>query len=147
MLNEIDGDLIKLSVANRFDVIAHGCNCFNTMGAGIARQIADAFPRARKADGKTVRGDRTKLGRYSVSEGKPIILNVYTQYLFGSDQLHVDYEAIREAFRVINSDYAGLELGIPKIGAGLAGGDWDKIRAIIEEVTPDLNVTVVNFNT
>jgi O-acetyl-ADP-ribose deacetylase (regulator of RNase III) len=40
---EIDGNLIKLAKMGKFDVIGHGCNCFCTMGAGIAPQMAEAF--------------------------------------------------------------------------------------------------------
>ena len=35
----IKGDLIKLALQGEFDVIVHGCNCFCTMGAGIAKSI------------------------------------------------------------------------------------------------------------
>jgi ribonucleoside-diphosphate reductase beta chain len=43
MINYTDGDLITLAKAGKFDVIAHGCNCHSTMGAGIAPQMAKAF--------------------------------------------------------------------------------------------------------
>ena len=36
MIKYIKGDLIKLAQKGKFDIIAHGCNCFCTMGAGIA---------------------------------------------------------------------------------------------------------------
>ena len=32
----IKGNLISLALAGEFEVIIHGCNCFCTMGAGIA---------------------------------------------------------------------------------------------------------------
>lgn len=35
-MKTIKGDLIQLALANEFDVIIHGCNCFCTMGKGIA---------------------------------------------------------------------------------------------------------------
>ena len=38
-MNIVKGCLIELAVEGNFDVIVHGCNCFNTMGAGIAKQI------------------------------------------------------------------------------------------------------------
>lgn len=41
--NEIKGDLIGLACAGSFDVIAHGVNCFCTMGAGLAHQMANKF--------------------------------------------------------------------------------------------------------
>jgi O-acetyl-ADP-ribose deacetylase (regulator of RNase III) len=40
---EIEGDLIKLALQGTFDVIAQGCNCFCTMGAGLAPQMAKTF--------------------------------------------------------------------------------------------------------
>jgi O-acetyl-ADP-ribose deacetylase (regulator of RNase III) len=40
---EIPGNLITLALEGTFDVIAHGCNCFCTMGAGIAPQMARTF--------------------------------------------------------------------------------------------------------
>ena len=42
-MKEIQGDLIKLAIAGEFNVIAHGCNCMQNMGAGIAKQIAKKF--------------------------------------------------------------------------------------------------------
>ena len=62
----IKGDLLKLALEGKFDVITHGCNCFNTMGAGIARQIAIEFPEAAIADNYTKRGDKSKLGTIGV---------------------------------------------------------------------------------
>ena len=46
----IEGDLIQLAKNGKFNVIVHGCNCFNTMGAGIAKMIKDNFIGAWKAD-------------------------------------------------------------------------------------------------
>jgi O-acetyl-ADP-ribose deacetylase (regulator of RNase III) len=43
MYQEIYGDLIELAKQGKFDVIAHGCNCFCTMGAGIAVPMKLAF--------------------------------------------------------------------------------------------------------
>ena len=34
MLKHATGDLLALAEAGEFDVILHGCNCFNTMGGG-----------------------------------------------------------------------------------------------------------------
>ncbi len=42
----IKGDLIKLALDGKFDVIIHGCNCYCTMGAGFAKAIQAEFPEA-----------------------------------------------------------------------------------------------------
>ena len=43
----VKGDLLQMGKDGTFDIILHGCNCFNTMGAGIAAQIATKFPDAK----------------------------------------------------------------------------------------------------
>ena len=63
-----DGNLITLAKEGHFNIITHGCNCFCTMGSGIAPQIAEAFPEAYDADQKTVKGDIRKLGGFSEAD-------------------------------------------------------------------------------
>ena len=155
MINkEINGDLIKLALDNEFDAIVHGANCFNTMGKGIAYTIRKVFPEAYEADKKTKKGDKNKLGDYSyvvlnIKQKELFVINAYTQYdyrITSQKSINVDYEAIRKVFTRINKDFKGLHIGIPRIGAGLAGGDWDKIKTIINEVTPDIDIILVNYS-
>jgi Transposase IS66 family len=61
-MKTVTGDLIALAQAGRFNLIAHGCNCHCTMGAGIAKGIKAAFPAAWDPDRSTKSGERTKLG-------------------------------------------------------------------------------------
>ena len=51
-----------------FDVVIHGCNCFNTTGAGVAKQIKLQYPEAYQADKLTIKGDKGKLGSYTQAE-------------------------------------------------------------------------------
>lgn len=132
------GDLVQKARVGEFDVIVHGCNCFCTMGAGIAKTIKQVFPAAYQADLTTSEGDRTKLGSYSSAaveaNGKLlVIVNAYTQYQWRGPGRKADYEAIRQVFRQVKQAFTGRRIGYPAIGAGLAGGDWDIISAIIEE--------------
>lgn len=137
-MNIIEGDLIALALAGRFDVIVHGCNCFCTMGAGIARVVQDEFPEAYAADLVTVKGDRNKLGDYSFAEVKReqheiTIVNGYTQFHYQGDTVLVDYDAVEKLFTKIKQQFTGKRIGYPKIGAGLAGGDWDRTSRIIDD--------------
>ena len=147
----MQGDLIQLALAGQFDLIAHGANCFNTMAAGIAKQIRVAFPEANEADLKTIRGDRVKLGTYSVAtvllpSGKALsILNCYTQYKYWGPGPKINYAALERVFSAINRQFQGKHLGIPYIGAGLAGGKWHLIEQIILRTTTDLTTTVVTL--
>ncbi len=45
----------------------------------------------------------------------------------------------------IKKHYPGRRIGLPKIGAGLAGGDWPTIAAIIEEELAGEDVTLVEY--
>lgn len=137
-MKTVNGDLISLALEGRFDVIVHGCNCFCSMGAGIARAIQEEFPEAYAADLVTAKGDRNKLGDFSSATVKRdrhqiTIVNGYTQFHFHGDRVLVDYEAVQNVFRKIKEKFSGKRIGYPKIGAGLAGGDWQRISGIIEE--------------
>lgn len=132
------GDLLQKASAGEFDVIIHGCNCFCTMGAGIAKTVKQVFPSAYQADVATAAGDKAKLGTYSTAQVEVnhkalIIINAYTQYQWRGAGRKADYEAIRHVFRLVKQHYAGKRIGYPAIGAGLAGGDWSIIAAIIDE--------------
>jgi O-acetyl-ADP-ribose deacetylase (regulator of RNase III) len=149
-MKSILGDLILLARSGDFDVIAHGCNCFCTMGAGIAKGIRAAFPGAYDADLATVKGDRAKLGTCSAAEvirdGRTlIVVNAYTQYDYRDGGTKVDYDAVRSCMRWIRERHSGKRIGLLKIGAGLAGGDWERIARIIEKELAGEDVTLVEF--
>ncbi len=175
IIDTIEGNLITLAQKGRYTEISHGANCFCVMGAGIAPQIAKAFPEAEEADNDTIRGDKSKLGDLTFADvmchdQALTVYNLYTQYgTRGRAEgiPDIDYSALRMAFMKVNADvaklkgnqrrhnssrssyydYAGLTqlLGIPQIGAGLAGGDWDIISKIINEVTPDVEIELVLY--
>lgn len=146
----IIGDLIKMAESGQFDVIVHGCNCFCTMGGGIAAAIANNFPHAYEEDCKTIKGNRNKLGSYSsVKAAKNntfTIVNAYTQYTYWDVNDMLSYPAVEEVFLKIARDFKGKRIGIPLIGAGLARGDWGKIVRLIEKSGVE-NITTVVFDT
>lgn len=149
-MRTVKGDLIALALQGEFDVIVHGCNCFHTMGAGIARPIRDSFPEALAADKDTDYGSRDKLGSLSVAEvsrnGRQlIIVNAYTQFSYKGRGPKVDYAALERCFTEIARRFSKQRIGYPMIGAGLAGGDWTRIAAIIDGELQGLDHTLVEF--
>lgn len=146
----IQGDLIKLALAGKFEVLVHGCNCMCTMGAGIAKQIKREFPEAYLADCKTLKGDRLKLGTISYAsinknEIDLVVVNGYTQYHWMGKGVLVDYDALSSVFRSVKQKFSGKIIGYPKIGAGLAKGDWQIISQIINKELRGENHTLVEF--
>ena len=149
-MKETHGDLIALAQAGHFDAIVHGCNCMATMGAGIAKGIKQVFPDAYAADLATAKGDRDKLGTCSVAVcevegGTCDVINAYTQFDYRGRGVLVDYEAVRGAMRAVKQRFGGRRIGYPRIGAGLAGGDWPRLADIIEEELAGEDHTLVEF--
>lgn len=152
----VKGNLLDLAEEGKFDVIVHGCNCLNTMGSGIARQIRDRYPKAYLIDQASPKGNENKLGnftqahidgyrRYSPHQRgfRPYsftIINAYTQFGFNPrNVVNTDYEALESVFWQIKLLYdlnpqAPCRIGIPMIGAGLGGGDWKVIETIIDSI-------------
>lgn len=149
-MNVIRGDLIQLAREGVFDVVVHGCNCQCVMGAGIAKAIRAAFPAAWQADQATRKGDRSKLGTFSFAAIRTgahsvMIVNAYTQFHWRGRPPLVDYDALAAAFAGIRTRFPGLRIGYPRIGAGLAGGDWQTIAAILDRVLAGEHHTLVEY--
>lgn len=146
------GDLIEMAMEGEFDFIAHGCNCFRTMGAGIALQIAEIFPYAYEADRLTIYGDRAKLGHFSVGfpddnniqeTGYPKVFNLYTQYNPGPNFNFQSFAfAFAKMLKLIGRD---RKIGIPYIGCGIGGGDLEKFEEYIAYWSGRYNITLVEY--
>jgi O-acetyl-ADP-ribose deacetylase (regulator of RNase III) len=149
-MKRITGDLLDLAAQGHFDVIVHGANCQCVMRAGIANAIRTAFPEAYAADLATRRGDRAKLGSISVAEVvrdtiRFQVVNAYTQFDYRGRGTRVDYDAVRSAMKVIKQRFHGLRIGYPRVGAGLARGDWGRIANIIDEELSGEDHTLVEL--
>jgi O-acetyl-ADP-ribose deacetylase (regulator of RNase III) len=149
-MKTIHGDLLTLALAGTFDLIVHGCNCQCVMGAGIAKAIRSTFPEAYDADRKTTKADANKLGTISFAnverDGREItIVNGYTQLHWRGSGVRADYEAIRSVMAAVKLQFSGKLIGYPKIGAGLAKGDWHVISQIIDEELGGEDHTLVEY--
>lgn len=148
MVKIIESDLLAADV----EAIGHCCNCFTTMGSGIAKAIKEKYPVVYAEDWKTVKGDKSKLGSFSLaklsdSQNPMFCFNIYAQYNYGRDKRYLDYEALYSGFEAtkefcIKNNIRSL--GLPyKIGCNLAGGNWNIVLCMIEEVFRDLNIEVL----
>lgn len=143
--------MIETRYGNALDVqtgiIVHGCNCLGVMGGGIAFEVKNRFPIAFHEYDKVHRSRGLKLGEICFAEITPnkFIINANTQQGVGGSVRQVSYDAIADCFAEVTKfakvveQHRGtkLEIIFPAIGAGLGGGDWNIIAAIIDVVVPD----------
>lgn len=149
-MKTVQGNLIDMAERGEFDIIIHGANIHNTMGSGIAGEIRRRIPSMVEVDSMTVAGDIRKLGTFTLADtgfvsqtGNPDFytvmgVNLYTQATIGKPGNNVDYDGLARGLYQLNLMFIDFDvqpkIGIPKIGAGLGGGDWTRIRAIIESI-------------
>jgi len=127
-------------------VFAHGCNCAGAMGAGIAIEFQRRWPRmfdeyvARCADGRFGLGDV-----FTWTEGDATIYNLGTQLHWRKKaQLPALAKALRKMVEM--APLAGIErIGLPRIGAGLGGLDWTRVKRVLTEVGAETKVTLTVF--
>lgn len=144
MITERNGDILQSGA----DVICHQVNCRGVMGAGLAKQVKDQNPMVYAAYSDMCRqyGDNA-LGqvlyvpmdktRFLRIEEQRFIANCFAQAGYSRYGRMTNYEALRtclSAVRQFAQEYE-LTVAIPyKMGCGLAGGDWETVRGIIEDV-------------
>lgn len=121
------GDLFSTTAP----VIAHGVNCRGAFGAGIACQMAKLYPSVKE----TYLSDPKKwqLGTIQYCPiGRLTIANCFTQNRYGREGKYANYAAIASCFFKLLKGHS-YDIAMPRIGAGLGGGDW----RIIEELLGD----------
>lgn len=162
--------MLKYKVGNMLDawdkgevnIILQGCNCFCAFGKGLALEIQNRYPEAHEADKKTQYASKDKLGSFSFINPKEntFLINMYTQYHWikglnnepmitkNGKKVFVlaNYDAIRKGMIALREKFSKeLSFGIPKIGAGLANGDWSIIETIIKEELIDHGFNVIFY--
>lgn len=172
---EVEGDLIELSLQGKFDVCIQGCNCQNTMSAGLAVPMKEAFGTDAFPMELTDRGDYNKLGQidyhpFFIQDGEAIpffegkliadlspskykrlyVVNCYTQYNYGrnhadGDAIPLNYTALEMCLDKINHIFKGKHIGAPLIGCGLASGNPEVIIPMMKSQLRDCDVTLVHY--
>lgn len=143
MIKYINGDLFDTDC----DIIMHGVNCKGGFGSGVAATVRNLYPKARHYYLDKFDTEGWKLGevQFVPQWNNKVIANCATQdnYL-PRGECHVDYVAVSAcmekvlAFAKENS----YTIAMPKIGAGLAGGDWTIIEKVINSTIGDTEVKV-----
>ena len=137
MIRFIKGNLLESSC----NIIAHGVNSRGVFGSGLAKQIAIKWPVVREyyfARHKRTGWKLSDIQFVQIEENRRVV-NICTQLNYGYDKdvVYVDYNALKSGLdKVIYYCLCNeLSLALPKIGCGLANGDWLKVKEIIQDLS------------
>lgn len=126
--------------------LLHGCNMQSVMGSGVAKTVKELYPSAYQAYLAMKDIGHMRLGGLSWTfqdHVQKVVFNGITQEFYGRDgKRYVDYDAVEEVIKAV--DYCAqsaeffevggiVHVAMPRIGAGLGGGDWGIIACIIED--------------
>lgn len=142
----------------RENIIGHQVNAQGVMGSGLAKSIKARYPEVFQ-DYLTVcqinRRSRSLMGMCLLSETKAPskwVANLFGQFEYGGKSqqamktgMNTEYDELRKALESLKQEAKekGLSVALPwQLGSGLAGGSWDDVRQIIEEVFHDYYVTI-----
>lgn len=148
MLKYVKGDLFQV----KHGIIAHCVNCRGAFGGGVAGQVARLYPNVRDHYLKKYDKNGWNLGEVQFilllnNDGEFIFANVAGQDDYGTHQVQVDYEALEDGLATVFAfaQELNLPVAMPKIGCGLAGGDWEKVERIITSLLMEYDVEVTVY--
>lgn len=146
-INYVTGDATNPQ-GDGIKIICHICNDRGAWGAGFVLALSkkwrypEDFYRARQ---------HYPLGHVDVLsvEEDIFVANMIAQHGTGPDTYGIPpirYAALVDALKKVNiiAEEINASLHMPRIGAGLAGGDWNAIEIIIEEIV-QVPVTVYDL--
>ncbi len=142
----LKGDATKpSSLGNK--IIIHCCNNKGKWGAGFVLALSRKWPRTKT----TYLQNSLELGTISLLqvEKEIYVANVIGQDGYGRRGRYVKYEALRKGLGKVAIFATSNKASIhgPRLGSGLAGGEWTIIEAILEDVfiKDGINVTIYDL--
>lgn len=157
MIRYLNGDATQ-PIGEGPKFIVHVCNNVGLWGAGFVLAVSRRWPQPE--------------AYYSMFEALPLGLvqfvkvaeDIHVVNMVGQDGVGrrpdgrppIDYEAIEKCLESVaiscldkayRGPYKSVSVHAPRFGAGLAGGDWDRIEEIINHtlVEKDIPVTIYDF--
>lgn len=128
-------------------IICHQVNCLGIMGGGLALQIRNTYPEVYNAyrDMCNVCDDkRSLLGhtQFIKINDELVVANMFGQYNIGGNPA-TSYPALTRALQAVNqyAAFSKLPIYLPfKLGCGLANGNWETVKHIIEQTVPTATI-------
>lgn len=140
---------------NRPAAIFHVCNDIGAWGAGFVMAISSRWKAPERAYRHFANmPGGLELGTYQLTAVEPglLVVNLIAQRGLRSktnprplNYVHLG-NALMNAGHYLNSNYGGqYTIHMPRIGCGLAGGDWRIVEQIIHDALPNFDIWVYDL--
>ena len=140
-------------------LIVHVCNDVGKWGAGFTGALSKRWPEVERHYRRTIKANKSagirSLGEWwfhQLNDDPIVVANLVAQRGVmgdGSPTPNIRYAVLETCLEEITKE-ARLQmpdhtLHMPRIGCGLAGGDWAIVEAIIQRTCGDLDVYVYDL--
>lgn len=136
----LKGDATKPQSEDGQGIIAHVCNDVGGWGAGFVTAISKKWPQPESEYRKLSKNKR-KVGnvQFIVVGPNLVVANMVGQNGLKFNEFGVpavNYAAIEITMDKVckMADSMGVDVHIPRIGCGLAGGDWELMEFILNRI-------------
>jgi len=147
MITYRDGDAsIPATPCDETVIICHIANNCGAWGAGFTKSISKRWPLAEE--------HYRRLGMFGLGQNQLVqvgpgfyVCNMIAQDGLGVDRRRLSYDALDSCLSTLRGSAFHHEASVqmPRIGAGLGGGEWSIIEAMIEHHLKDVRVTIFNW--
>lgn len=138
-------------------IIAHVCNDIGKWGRGFVMALSKKWPVTRREylswyNKKEIDGNKFELGGVQLVQVRPdiCVANMIGQHGIktGSKGPPIRYPAVQSALEKI-ADHAlktDASVHMPRIGCGLAGGKWEEIEPLIQNLLVKRGIPVYVYD-
>lgn len=126
---------------------AHGCTCTGSMDAGIGLTFKKRWPQMAQEYQTLCADNRFHLG--DVFAWSDEVVTIYNLAVQENWKSRAQLAALKRALlhMVEIAPRAGVKrIGLPRLGTGLGGLDWQRVRSVLQEIGDSTEVELVVFD-
>jgi O-acetyl-ADP-ribose deacetylase (regulator of RNase III) len=145
MIKFVGGDFFDYHADIRINTV----NCVGVMGAGVALQFKDKYPKMYDEYVKACNSESIKIGHPQVwqdnsafSNDRTIIINFPTKNHWKNPSKYEYIEEGLEWLKGFLKDKPGLTITVPALGCGHGGLDWAIVKGMISTYLQDIPMTI-----
>lgn len=134
-------------LGNGLKIIIHCCNNRRKWGRGFVIPLSRKWPKTKST--YMDKDNSMQLGTVSWVKVRDdlLVANIIGQDGYGRNGCYVDYQALESGFELIAGVAEKMKASIhgPKLGSGLAGGDWSIIKTMLQNIFVKHGISVTIY--